>query len=76
MTLCANMHIDKLIQIDFKLICLTVLQQTFAGSLTCRADEIMCNNTLCKLLVWLCDGEDDCGDNSDEDADMCGMFCL
>ncbi|XP_021325253.1 low-density lipoprotein receptor-related protein 1B isoform X1 [Danio rerio] len=41
------------------------------GSLSCRADEFVCNNTLCKLLVWLCDGEDDCGDNSDEDAHMC-----
>lgn len=45
----------------------------FAGSLACRADEFVCNNTLCKLLVWLCDGEDDCGDNSDEDSHMCGM---
>ncbi len=46
----------------------------FAGSLACRADEFVCNNTLCKLLVWLCDGEDDCGDNSDEDSNMCGTF--
>ncbi|XP_026091548.1 low-density lipoprotein receptor-related protein 1B [Carassius auratus] len=44
------------------------------GSLACRADEFVCNNTLCKLLVWLCDGEDDCGDNSDEDSDMCGKL--
>ncbi|TRY82421.1 hypothetical protein DNTS_016378 [Danionella cerebrum] len=40
-------------------------------SMLCRADEFVCNNTLCKLLVWLCDGEDDCGDNSDEDPLMC-----
>uniref|UniRef100_A0A8C2AJR3 Low density lipoprotein receptor-related protein 1Ba n=1 Tax=Cyprinus carpio TaxID=7962 RepID=A0A8C2AJR3_CYPCA len=44
------------------------------GSLACRADEFVCNNTLCKLLVWLCDGEDDCGDNSDEDSNMCGKL--
>lgn len=44
------------------------------GSSACRADEFICNNTLCKLLVWVCDGEDDCGDNSDEDADMCGKL--
>ncbi|XP_051787046.1 low-density lipoprotein receptor-related protein 1B [Erpetoichthys calabaricus] len=40
----------------------------------CRADEFICNNTLCKLHVWVCDGEDDCGDNSDEDAEMCVKF--
>nr|XP_055074200.1 low-density lipoprotein receptor-related protein 1B-like isoform X3 [Misgurnus anguillicaudatus] len=44
------------------------------GLSACRADEFICNNTLCKLLVWVCDGEDDCGDNSDEDADMCGKL--
>uniref|UniRef100_A0A3Q2Y480 Low density lipoprotein receptor-related protein 1Ba n=1 Tax=Hippocampus comes TaxID=109280 RepID=A0A3Q2Y480_HIPCM len=41
----------------------------------CRADEFMCNNTLCKLHTWVCDGKDDCGDNSDEDADMCKLAC-
>ncbi|XP_061081754.1 low-density lipoprotein receptor-related protein 1B-like [Conger conger] len=41
---------------------------------SCRADEFVCNNSLCKLLVWVCDGEDDCGDNSDEDPEMCGKF--
>lgn len=45
-----------------------------AGAVTCRPDEFVCNNTLCKLRVCLCDGEDDCGDNSDEDPDMCGAL--
>lgn len=45
-----------------------------AGVVTCRPDEFVCNNTLCKLRVCLCDGEDDCGDNSDEDPDMCGVL--
>ena len=40
----------------------------------CRADEFICNNTLCKLHIWVCDGADDCGDNSDEDAEMCGAY--
>nr|XP_015214111.1 PREDICTED: low-density lipoprotein receptor-related protein 1B isoform X2 [Lepisosteus oculatus] len=44
------------------------------GSYRCRADEFVCNNTLCKLLVWVCDGEDDCGDNSDEDPEMCAKL--
>ncbi|KAL2302099.1 hypothetical protein Nmel_009509, partial [Mimus melanotis] len=40
----------------------------------CRADEFLCNNSLCKLHFWVCDGEDDCGDNSDEVAEMCVKF--
>lgn len=43
------------------------------GGNICRADEFLCNNSLCKLHFWVCDGEDDCGDNSDEVAEMCGM---
>lgn len=46
------------------------------GAFFCRADEFICNNTLCKLHMWVCDGEDDCGDNSDEDPDMCGALKL
>lgn len=46
--------------------------KTEGGSI-CRADEFLCNNSLCKLHFWVCDGEDDCGDNSDETPDMCGM---
>ena len=42
------------------------------GAFFCRTDEFVCNNTLCKLHAWVCDGRDDCGDNSDEDQDMCG----
>ena len=42
------------------------------GAFFCRPDEFICNNTLCKLHAWVCDGEDDCGDNSDESPDMCG----
>lgn len=42
------------------------------GGNICRADEFLCNNSLCKLHFWVCDGEDDCGDNSDEAPDLCG----
>lgn len=38
----------------------------------CPQDEFQCNNTLCKPLGWRCDGEDDCGDNSDENPEDCG----
>ncbi|XP_071403359.1 low-density lipoprotein receptor-related protein 1B-like, partial [Centroberyx affinis] len=44
------------------------------GAFFCRADEFICNNTLCKLHTWVCDGKDDCGDNSDEDTDMCAKL--
>lgn len=50
----------------------SVLFCVTAGAFFCRADEFICNNTLCKLQTWVCDGKDDCGDNSDEDASMCG----
>lgn len=43
-----------------------------SGIFFCRPDEFICNNTLCKLHAWVCDGKDDCGDNSDEDTEMCG----
>lgn len=46
----------------------------FSGGNICRTDEFLCNNSLCKLHFWVCDGEDDCGDNSDEFSEMCGMF--
>lgn len=49
-----------------------LLNCAIAGAFFCRADEFICNNTLCKLHTWVCDGKDDCGDNSDEDIDMCG----
>ncbi|XP_078065107.1 low-density lipoprotein receptor-related protein 1B-like, partial [Mustelus asterias] len=41
---------------------------------TCPLDEFQCNNTLCKPLAWKCDGEDDCGDNSDENQEECSRF--
>lgn len=41
----------------------------------CFHDEFQCNNTLCKPLNWMCDGEDDCGDNSDENPAECGEIC-
>lgn len=37
----------------------------------CPLDAFQCNNMLCKPLSWRCDGEDDCGDNSDEDPEQC-----
>lgn len=33
---------------------------------TCRADEFTCDNKHCIQRGWVCDKNDDCGDNSDE----------
>ena len=35
-------------------------------SVTCESDEWACSNAKCIRSSWKCDGEDDCGDNSDE----------
>jgi len=43
----------------------------------CGADEFTCGpgaSESCVSEDYLCDGDDDCGDGSDEDADMCGQF--
>ena len=46
-------------------------------SAACGADEFTCGpgaSESCVSEDYLCDGDDDCGDGSDEDADMCGQF--
>lgn len=32
----------------------------------CEPNEFQCSNRKCVLKTWLCDSDDDCGDNSDE----------
>ena len=48
----------------------------FSAGRHCPLDEFQCNNTLCKPLAWKCDGEDDCGDNSDENPEVCSECSL
>ena len=38
----------------------------------CPTQYFRCKNTLCVHKVWVCDGEDDCGDESDESPKFCG----
>lgn len=63
----------------YVLLCLQLMHSFLLynkGGNICRADEFLCNNSLCKLYFWVCDGQDDCGDNSDEAPDMCGIVFL
>ena len=39
-----------------------------SAPVTCPNNRFRCSNGRCIFAGWKCDGDDDCGDNSDEDA--------
>uniref|UniRef100_A0A3B5QSX4 Uncharacterized protein n=1 Tax=Xiphophorus maculatus TaxID=8083 RepID=A0A3B5QSX4_XIPMA len=47
------------------------------SQMTCGVDEFRCKDSgRCIPARWKCDGEDDCGDSSDEPKEECGRNFL
>ncbi|XP_035218425.1 low-density lipoprotein receptor-related protein 1-like isoform X2 [Stegodyphus dumicola] len=42
---------------------------------TCLPNQFLCDNSKCIPKVWECDGDDDCGDNSDEPKTCAARVC-
>ncbi|XP_015909717.1 low-density lipoprotein receptor-related protein 2 isoform X1 [Parasteatoda tepidariorum] len=42
-------------------------------NITCTDNKYTCGNGKCIPRLWACDGDDDCGDNTDEDKNFCSL---
>ena len=43
----------------------------YQGCCTCDVNQFLCKNNVCIPERWKCNGNNDCGDNSDEFSDVC-----
>ena len=46
------------------------MEKYFQGAI-CSENSFVCENGKCIPSVFVCNGEDDCGDNSDEEMNSC-----
>lgn len=61
---------EFLLQINYVVAFFFSHKKIFFPDDTCRSDEFTCANKHCIQQLWVCDNDNDCGDNSDEKA--CG----
>lgn len=55
-------------KVSFKFVCLLFF--VLSGGKTCSNNQLTCNNGRCIPVIFKCDGDNDCGDMSDE-VDCC-----
>lgn len=47
----------------------------FLENVSCTEEQVKCDGHLCITKFWVCDGDKDCEDGSDEDPEKCRKAC-